>query len=355
MTIPTTTPADAAPAVSVIPKKKRDEALATGNYAHYTMEERAAHITKVCRDLNLNEDTNPLVFIKLPDGRVIPYATRACADQLRKSHNITLEIVSRDVKDDVLTIHVKARMPDGRSDEDLGTVWFGPDVKGVTRANKELHAVTKAKRRVTLSICGLGWLDETEVEDIPGAKPITPDAKPAPAPEPPPANGNAPPRRTPPPVGANVITPPPDKPPHDPVTGEVFEEAPVEVTAPPSSAKGQLQRMERLNALKIQARSACRNGTIDGFWPTLTTEEYQRMMSDTAFVDELKKLKLEHLGKPVPPQAQPKTEAADGSSPKRRLKQAIEEDIPIPPRYVPADSPDSGEPSFLDLVPDDDP
>jgi hypothetical protein len=33
-----------------------------------------------------------------------------------------------------------------------------------------LKAVTKAKRRVTLSICGLGFLDETEVDSIPGAK-----------------------------------------------------------------------------------------------------------------------------------------------------------------------------------------
>ncbi|HEX2033706.1 MAG TPA: hypothetical protein VHS99_05955, partial [Chloroflexota bacterium] len=29
---------------------------------------------------------------------------------------------------------------------------------------------TKAKRRVTLSICGLGWLDETEVDTVPGAQ-----------------------------------------------------------------------------------------------------------------------------------------------------------------------------------------
>jgi hypothetical protein len=33
--------------------------------------------------------------------------------------------------------------------------------------NALMKAVTKAKRRVTLSICGLGMLDETEVETIP--------------------------------------------------------------------------------------------------------------------------------------------------------------------------------------------
>jgi hypothetical protein len=45
-----------------------------------------------------------------------------------------------------------------------------PDtIKGEIRANLILKAITKAKRRATLSICGLGFLDETEVEDIPAA------------------------------------------------------------------------------------------------------------------------------------------------------------------------------------------
>ena len=40
--------------------------------------------------------------------------------------------------------------------------------------------MTKAKRRVTLSISGLGYLDETEVESIPGAEKVPPVAlKPA--------------------------------------------------------------------------------------------------------------------------------------------------------------------------------
>jgi len=42
--------------------------------------------------------------------------------------------------------------------------------------NALMKAVTKAKRRVTLSICGLGILDETEVESIPNAVPL--DAEP---------------------------------------------------------------------------------------------------------------------------------------------------------------------------------
>jgi len=38
------------------------------------------------------------------------------------------------------------------------------------KANAIMKCETKAKRRVTLSICGLGFLDETEVDSIPGAK-----------------------------------------------------------------------------------------------------------------------------------------------------------------------------------------
>ncbi len=72
----------------------------------------------------------------------------------------------------------------GRTDESIGAVPID-GMKGETRANAMMKAETKAKRRVTLSICGLGMLDETEVETIPGAFPTSPppvqQTKPAPA------------------------------------------------------------------------------------------------------------------------------------------------------------------------------
>jgi hypothetical protein len=43
-------------------------------------------------------------------------------------------------------------------------------LKGEALANAEMKAVTKAKRRLTLSICGLGWLDETEISTVPDAE-----------------------------------------------------------------------------------------------------------------------------------------------------------------------------------------
>jgi hypothetical protein len=40
-----------------------------------------------------------------------------------------------------------------------------------------MKAVTKGKRRLTLSLCGLGWLDETEVQTIPDARPVAVDTE----------------------------------------------------------------------------------------------------------------------------------------------------------------------------------
>jgi hypothetical protein len=58
----------------------------------------------------------------------------------------------------------------------MGTV----PIRGLTGdnlANAMLKALTKAKRRLTLSLCGLGMLDELEVETIPNAIPsyVDPD------------------------------------------------------------------------------------------------------------------------------------------------------------------------------------
>jgi hypothetical protein len=146
-----------------------ESVIAKGDLAKLTSDERVKYYTAVCKSLGVNPLTQPLSYITL-NGKLMLYATRTCTDQLRKINNVSVEIVSRRVTDDVLTVHVKATTPDGRSDEDFGSVAYPSLLKGEARANAELKAITKAKRRATLSICGLGWLDETEVETIPGAK-----------------------------------------------------------------------------------------------------------------------------------------------------------------------------------------
>jgi hypothetical protein len=80
---------------------------------------------------------------------------------------------------------VTARAKDrtGREDESTGAVALGT-LKGDAMANALMKAETKAKRRVTLSLAGLGWLDETELETIPHVRVSEPHGDQAPPPEP---------------------------------------------------------------------------------------------------------------------------------------------------------------------------
>jgi hypothetical protein len=141
-----------------------ENVIIKGDLASLTPEQRARYYVAVCKSVGLNPLTQPFDYIKL-NGRLQLYAKRDAADQLRKLHGINLQILSQDIDGDLLRVHVRAKDNNGREDEDLGVVQLPPN--GEARANAILKAITKAKRRVTLSICGLGLLDETEVTDIP--------------------------------------------------------------------------------------------------------------------------------------------------------------------------------------------
>jgi hypothetical protein len=147
-----------------------EQVLIKGDLAKLSEHERVDYYNAVCKSLGLNPLTRPFDYILL-NSRLQLYAKRDACDQLRKIQNISLAIVSQDLNDGIYIVHVKAKTPEGREDEDLGAVPLPDTAKGEFRANLILKAITKAKRRATLSICGLGFLDELEVEDIPEATP----------------------------------------------------------------------------------------------------------------------------------------------------------------------------------------
>jgi len=141
-----------------------EQVLVKGDLSKLTPQERNSYYMQVCRSLGLNPLTQPFAYITL-NGKMTLYAKRDAADQLRRINGISVEVVSKDVHDGLLTVHVRAKDKTGRIDEDFGVVSVA-GLKGEVAANAFLKAVTKAKRRVTLSISGLGLLDESEVEDI---------------------------------------------------------------------------------------------------------------------------------------------------------------------------------------------
>jgi hypothetical protein len=154
----------------------------TTTYRNSPLSKKTTIYMGVCNSLGMNPMTRPFEFIRL-GGREVLYAKRDAADQLRKINSISIEVVSREIENDMLTVHVRAKDGTGRVDEDFGVVSV-TGLKGENLANAILKGVTKAKRRVTLSISGLGFLDETEVADVPGAQTVAVQPQPAVKPEP---------------------------------------------------------------------------------------------------------------------------------------------------------------------------
>ena len=134
-----------------------------GDYKKLTLDQRKAYIDDVCQRTTMNPVTQPIIFIEF-QGKIVPYVTKDGTDQLRKINGISIEIVSIETRGGVLIVRAKATDKHGRSDEDFGAVSVG-ELRGGPAANAVMKAATKAKRRVTLAISGLGILDESEIED----------------------------------------------------------------------------------------------------------------------------------------------------------------------------------------------
>lgn len=152
-----------------------EQVLVGGDLSPLNPSQRVQYYNRVCESVGLNPLTRPFDYIKL-NGKLVLYARRDAADQLRSIHGISLSKPGIEYADDLVIVSVDAVDKTGRTDSDFGAVSI-KGLSGENKANALLKAVTKAKRRVTLSICGLGWLDETEVDSIPDAQRVAVDAE----------------------------------------------------------------------------------------------------------------------------------------------------------------------------------
>jgi hypothetical protein len=142
--------------------------IVLGDLSKLSPDERWSYYIQVCRSVGLNPATQPFQYITL-SGKLVLYATKGAAEQLRDNNHVSIDITSRERIDDLYVVTARATTPDGRHDEEIGAVPIGT-LKGDALANALMKATTKAKRRVTLSMIGLGMLDETEVETIPNVR-----------------------------------------------------------------------------------------------------------------------------------------------------------------------------------------
>jgi hypothetical protein len=144
-----------------------EAALVEGDLSKLSTEDRITYFNRMCESIGLNPTTKPFEYLTL-NGKLVLYARKDCTDQLRSLRKVSISIASRDTVGGVYVVTARATLPDGRADESTGAVAC-EGLRGDAMANALMKAETKAKRRVTLSICGLGILDESELDTIKGA------------------------------------------------------------------------------------------------------------------------------------------------------------------------------------------
>lgn len=133
--------------------------------------QKVQYVKGICNTMGLNPLTKPIQLIKF-QGREIPYVTKDGGEQLRKLNKISITKIDTKILDGgVYVATACASAPDGRTDSSTGVISIS-GLKGDALANAMMKAETKSKRRVTLSICGLGFLDESEIDTMQGAQRI---------------------------------------------------------------------------------------------------------------------------------------------------------------------------------------
>ena len=171
-----------------------ERAVIQGDLSELTPTERVSYYRAVCESLGLNPYTKPFAYLALKDERgetkIDLYPRAACADQLRDVRGVSITKLETERTDGLYIVRAYAVDARGRSDSAIGAVpivkeqgeWkstsngkryfegngrFIP-LTGDALANAIMKAETKAKRRVTLSLCGLaGMPDESEVTAVP--------------------------------------------------------------------------------------------------------------------------------------------------------------------------------------------
>ena len=142
--------------------------VTTGDLKGLTPDQQREYYIYRCRLLDLDPATQPFDLISL-QGKLTLYAKKECAAQLSSKRGLSATIVTQGVQGDLYVVQARCKGGDGRETDDLGAVSIKNKV-GDDLCNAMMKAATKAKRRAILSHCGLGMLDESELDTVRGSR-----------------------------------------------------------------------------------------------------------------------------------------------------------------------------------------
>lgn len=135
-----------------------------GDISKMDSKQKVTYYDWLCKTLGLNPSTQPFQIIKF-QGKEILYAKKDATEQLRKIYGVSVVELDKLFHEGIYIVTAKLQDKNGRYDVATGAVSI-KNLSGDNLANALMKAETKAKRRGTLSICGLGMLDESETDTI---------------------------------------------------------------------------------------------------------------------------------------------------------------------------------------------
>jgi len=143
-----------------------------GDLSGLASDDKVTYYKGYCERLGLDPFTKPFDILRL-NGRDVLYLTRAGAQQLNKLHGVSHAITNRELMQEagIFQVVARATLPDGRFTESMSAVSVA-NLKGEAYCNALMKAETKAKRRATLDLLGLGILSEEEAVTIEGAQKV---------------------------------------------------------------------------------------------------------------------------------------------------------------------------------------
>ena len=153
--------------VAVIDPTIIESIVTKGDLSGLNQVQKVQYYNYRCKQIGLDPSAKPFDLLNL-SGKQVLYANAGATQQLCNIHRLSTQITGKERVDDIYIVSVRVTGADGRVSENQGAVSVS-GLKGDALANAVLKCTTKAIRRSVLAHCGLGMLDETEVETIPNA------------------------------------------------------------------------------------------------------------------------------------------------------------------------------------------
>ena len=123
-------------------------------------EQRADYINYLCGKIGIDPTFRPVDLIKTKNG-IKPYLNKGASELIRDIRKISIDDMQIKDVNGMWVATCRVRNAEGRCDTDIGVcLKDGTSASPMNQNDSLMKAVTKAKRRATLSMCGLGAIIE---------------------------------------------------------------------------------------------------------------------------------------------------------------------------------------------------